>query len=40
MEPPDDPELLAVMAAWDTLPGAVRAGILAMVRAAGMEHEL
>ena len=30
---PDDPDLLAVMAAWGTLPDAIRAGILAMVRA-------
>jgi hypothetical protein len=32
---PDDPELAALVAAWPTLPEAIRAGILAMVRAAG-----
>jgi len=31
---PADPELAAVIDAWDRLPEAVRAGILAMVRAA------
>jgi hypothetical protein len=31
----NDPDLAAVVAAWDRLPGAVRAGIVAMVRAAG-----
>jgi len=30
-----DPELAAVVDAWATLPAAVRAGIVAMVRAAG-----
>ena len=30
-----DPDLAAVIAAWDRLPEAVRAGIVAMVRAAG-----
>jgi hypothetical protein len=30
----DDPDLAAVIAAWDRLPEAVRAGIVAMVRAA------
>ena len=29
-----DPELEAVMTAWDTLPAALRAGIVAMVKAA------
>ncbi|NOS99622.1 MAG: hypothetical protein HOP29_03240 [Phycisphaerales bacterium] len=29
-----DPELAAVVAAWPTLPDAIRAGIVAMVRAA------
>jgi hypothetical protein len=29
-----DPDLAAVVAAWDRLPEAVRAGIVAMVRAA------
>ncbi len=33
--PPADPELAAVVAAWPDLPGAVRAGILAMVAASG-----
>ncbi len=32
---PTDPELAAVVAAWSALPAAVRAGIVAMVRAAG-----
>ena len=31
---PTDPELAAVVAAWDQLPEAVRAGIVAMVKAA------
>jgi hypothetical protein len=31
---PCDSELEAVVAAWDALPAAVRAGIVAMVRAA------
>jgi hypothetical protein len=31
----DDPDLAAVVAAWDRLPAAVRAGIVAMVRAVG-----
>lgn len=30
---PFDPELAAVVDAWPTLPGAIKAGILAMVRA-------
>jgi hypothetical protein len=30
-----DPDLAALVAAWPSLPGAIRAGILAMVRAAG-----
>ncbi len=34
-EAPTDPELVAVVAAWSDLPAAVRAGIVAMVRAAG-----
>ena len=33
--PTGDPDLAAVIAAWAHLPAAVRAGILAMVRAAG-----
>jgi hypothetical protein len=32
---PDDPDLVAIAAAWPTLPGPVKAGIVAMVRAAG-----
>ncbi|MGO9601622.1 MAG: hypothetical protein ACLP7Q_26910 [Isosphaeraceae bacterium] len=32
--PPADPELAAVVAAWPGLPEAIRAGILAMVKAA------
>jgi hypothetical protein len=32
---PDDPDLVAIVAAWPTLPGPVKAGIVAMVRAAG-----
>jgi hypothetical protein len=31
---PDDPGLATVVDAWDLLPEAVRAGIVAMVRAA------
>jgi len=33
--PPSDPHLAALIDAWPTLPDAIRAGILAMVRAAG-----
>ncbi len=32
---PDDPELAALVDAWPALPEAIRAGILAMVKAAG-----
>ena len=32
---PNDPDLAAVIHAWADLPEAVRAGIVAMVRAAG-----
>jgi len=32
---PDDPELLEVVEAWDDLPPALRAGILAMIRQSG-----
>ncbi|MCC6427501.1 MAG: hypothetical protein IT435_11845 [Phycisphaerales bacterium] len=32
---PTDPDLAAVIAAWPSLPAAVRAGITAMVKAAG-----
>ena len=34
----DRPDLAAVVAAWDDLPNAIRAGILAMVRAAGADE--
>ncbi|NOT01404.1 MAG: hypothetical protein HOP29_12335 [Phycisphaerales bacterium] len=34
-----DPELAAVVAAWPTLPDAIRAGIVAMVRASGRTGE-
>jgi hypothetical protein len=34
-EPPADPDLAAVVAAWPDLPAALRAGIVAMVKAAG-----
>lgn len=33
--PPTDPELARVVEAWPRLPGALRAGILAMVASAG-----
>jgi len=33
------PDLAAVVAAWPTLPEAIRAGILAMVRAASVRPE-
>jgi hypothetical protein len=33
-DPDHDPDLAEVVAAWSTLPEAVKAGILAMVRAA------
>jgi len=32
------PDLLAVAQAWPTLPAALRAGIVAMVKAAGTER--
>jgi hypothetical protein len=32
--PPDDPDLAAVIDSWDRLPEAIRAGIVAMVKAA------
>ena len=32
---PEDPDLAAVVAAWSTLPDVVRAGIVAMIAAAG-----
>ena len=35
---PDDPDLAAVMAAWPVLPEAIKAGILAMVKAASPER--
>jgi len=31
---PEDPELAAIVAAWPTLPSAMRAGVVAMVKAA------
>ena len=34
-----DPDLAAVMAAWSKLPEAIRAGILAMVKAARIQSE-
>jgi hypothetical protein len=34
-----DPDLATVMDDWDRLPEAVRAGIVAMVRASGMTAE-
>jgi hypothetical protein len=34
---PDDPDFAAVADAWDRLPEAVRAGIVAMVKAASKE---
>lgn len=34
-EAPLDPELAAVVDAWPALPAAIKAGILAMIRAAG-----
>lgn len=34
-EPAPDPELAAVVAAWPTLAPAIRAGIVAMVKAGG-----
>jgi hypothetical protein len=33
--PPDDPDLVAIVGAWPTLPDVIKAGILAMVKAAG-----
>lgn len=33
--PPDDPELATVVAAWPSLPPAIRAGVVAIVKAAG-----
>lgn len=33
-----DPDLAAVIAAWSDLPPAIRAGIVAMVRATGTAH--
>ncbi len=35
---PADPELAAVVATWPTLPPAIRAGVLAIVRAATPEN--
>ncbi|MBN8596141.1 MAG: hypothetical protein J0L78_00550 [Planctomycetes bacterium] len=33
--PPDDPDLVAIVGAWPTLAPAIRAGVLALVRAGG-----
>jgi len=35
---PDDPDLAAVVAAWPDLPDALRAGILAIIKAAAPPH--
>jgi hypothetical protein len=35
---PDDPDLAAVVTAWPSLPEAIRAGILAMVRASAPDQ--
>jgi hypothetical protein len=35
-----DPDLAAVVAAWPELPEAIRAGIVAMVRAARARHNI
>jgi hypothetical protein len=32
---PADPDLAAVLSAWPSLPSAIKAGVLALVRAAG-----
>lgn len=32
---PTDPQLAAIVTAWPTLPAAIKAGIVAMVRASG-----
>ena len=34
-----DPDLNAIIAAWPTLPPAIRAGVIALVRAGGGQHE-
>jgi hypothetical protein len=34
-EPPFPPDLARVVAAWDRLPEAIKAGVLALVQAAG-----
>jgi hypothetical protein len=36
---PSDPDLALVIERWEALPDAIRAGILAMVRAATADHE-
>ena len=36
---PTDPELAAVVAAWPDLPPAIRAGVLALVKAAGLSGD-
>jgi hypothetical protein len=37
--PPVDADLVALVNAWPTLPAALKAGIVAMVRAAGKEEQ-
>ena len=39
-ESPSDPDLALILERWPTLPEAIRAGILAMVRAAGEQPAL
>ena len=36
---PDDPDLIAVITSWATLPAAIKVGIMAMVRAEKQERE-
>ena len=36
---PADPDLIAVIASWATLPAAIKVGIMAMVRAEKQERE-
>jgi hypothetical protein len=35
----DDPDLATIIAAWSTLPPAIRAGVIALIRAAGGRHK-
>jgi hypothetical protein len=37
---PADPDLTALIGAWPALPAPIRAGIVAMIRAAGLNGEL